>query len=46
MPGSMTYKLESGLLGEVSITSDMQMTPLGRNQRGTKGLLEQSEKGE
>ena len=27
MPGWMKHKLESGLLGEVSITSDMQMTP-------------------
>ena len=28
MPGWMKHKLESRLLGEVSITSDMQMTPL------------------
>jgi len=27
MPGLMKYKLESNLLGEISITSDMQMTP-------------------
>ena len=27
MPGWMTHKLESGLPGEISITSDMQMTP-------------------
>ena len=27
MPDWMKHKLESGLLGEVSITSDMQMTP-------------------
>ena len=27
MPGWMKYKLESRLWGEVSITSDMQMTP-------------------
>ena len=27
MPGWMKYKLESRLLGEISITSDMQMTP-------------------
>ena len=27
MPGWITHKLESGLLGEISITSDMQMTP-------------------
>ena len=28
MPGWLKYKLESRLLGEISITSDMQMTPL------------------
>ena len=27
MPGCMKYKLESRLLGEISITSDMQMMP-------------------
>ena len=27
MPGRMNHKLESRLLGEISITSDMQMTP-------------------
>ena len=27
MPGWMTHKLESRLQGEISITSDMQMTP-------------------
>ena len=27
MLGWMKYKLESRLLGEISITSDMQMTP-------------------
>ena len=27
MPGSMKHKLESRLLGEITITSDMQMTP-------------------
>ena len=27
MWGWMNHKLESGLLGEISITSDMQMTP-------------------
>ena len=27
MPGWRKHKLESGLLGELSITSDMQMTP-------------------
>ena len=28
MPGWMMHKLQSTLLGEISITSDMQMTPL------------------
>ena len=28
MPGWMKHKLESGLSGEISITSDMQTTPL------------------
>ena len=28
MPGWMKHKLESRLLGEISITSDMQITPL------------------
>ena len=28
MPGWMKHKLESRLLGEISITSDMQMIPL------------------
>ena len=27
MPGWINHKLESRLLGEISITSDMQMTP-------------------
>ena len=31
MPSWMKYKLESRLLGEISITSDMQMKPPGRN---------------
>ena len=46
MPDSMTHKLESGFLGEISITSDVQMTPPGRNQKGTKGPLEESKRGE
>ena len=47
MPGWMKHKLESRLLGEISITSDMQMTPpYGRKQRGTKEPLDQSERGE
>ena len=28
MPGWIKHKLESRLMGEISITSDMQMTPL------------------
>ena len=28
MPGWMKHKLESRLLGEISVTSDTQMTPL------------------
>ena len=40
------HKLESRLLGEISINSDMQMTPpYGRKQR-TKGPLDESERGE
>ena len=36
MPGWMKHKLESRLPGEMTITSDMQMTPpSGRKQRGT-----------
>ena len=39
----MKHKLESRLLGEISITSDMQMTPpYGRKQR-TKEPLDESE---
>ena len=44
MPDLMRHKLESRLLGEISITSDKQMTtPLCRKQRGTK---DESERGE
>ena len=40
-------KLESRLPGEISITSDMQMTPpYDRKQRGTKEPLDKSERGE
>ena len=42
----MKHKLESRLLGEISITSDMQMIPpYGRKQR-TKEPLDESERGE
>ena len=49
MPGWMKHKLESRLLGEISITSDMQMTPpYGRKKEELKSLLmkvkEESEK--
>ena len=51
MPGWMKHKLESRLRGEISITSDMQMTTesvssYGRKQRRTKELLDESERGE
>ena len=47
MLGWMKHKLESRLLGEISITSDMQMTPpLYRKQRGTEEPLDESERGE
>ena len=42
----MKHKLESRLPGEISITSDTQMTPpLGRKRR-TKEPLVESERGE
>ena len=51
MPGWMKHKLESRLLGEISITSDMQMTPplwYHRYEEELKNLLmkvkEESEK--
>ena len=49
MPGWMWHKLESRLLGEISITSDMQMTlPLMAESKELKSLLmqvkEESEK--
>ena len=47
MPGWMKHKLESRLPGEISITSDTQMTPpLRQKGRGTKEPLEESERGE
>ena len=43
----LKHKLESRLLGEISITSDMQMTPLlWQKQRGTKEPLYEGERGE
>ena len=46
--GWKKHKLESRLLGEISITADMQMTPpYGRKWRGTKKPLEEeSDRGE
>ena len=37
MPGWMKHKLESGLLGEISITSDMQM--MAESEEELKRLL-------
>ena len=46
MPGWMKQKLEFRLLGEISITSDMQMIPpYGRKWR-IKEPLDESERGE
>ena len=46
MPGWMKHKLESRLLGEISITSDIQVTPpLWQKARGTEELLDESERG-
>ena len=41
MPGWMTHKLESRLPGEISITSDMQMTPhlMAESEEELKSLL-------
>ena len=48
MMGCMKHKLESRLLGEISITSGMQMTPLMAESEELKSLLmkvkEESEK--
>ena len=42
------HKLESRLLGEISITSDVQMTPplWQKVKRGAKKPLDESERGE
>ena len=45
--GRMKHKLESRFLEEISITSDMQMTPpLWQKERRTKELLDEGERGE
>ena len=47
MLGWMKHKLESRLLGEISITSGMQMTPpLWQKVKKTKEPLYESERGE
>ena len=47
MLGWINHKLESRLLGEISLSSDMQMTPLyGRKRRGTKEPLNEGKRGE
>ena len=48
MPGWMKHKLESRLLGEISITSNTQNTTLmaERKQRGTKERIDEGERGE
>ena len=46
MLGWMKYKLESGLLGETSITSDMQMTPSLWQKAKELKSLDENERGE
>jgi len=52
MPDWMKHKLESRLLGEISITSDMQILPpfwkkkKKKKPRGTKEPLDERERGE
>ena len=47
MLGWMKHKLESRFPGEISIASDVNMTPFNdRKQRGTKEPLDESERGE
>ena len=47
MLGWLKCKVESRLLGEISITSEMQMTPpLWKKGRGTEESLDESERGE
>ena len=44
----MKHKLESRFLGEISITSDMQITPsfMAENEKRAKKDLDDSERGE
>ena len=46
MLGWMKHKLESRLQGEISITSDMLMTPPLWQRRRTKEPLDEAERGE
>ena len=46
MLGWMKHKLESRLLGEISITSDMQVTPPSWRKQRTKEPLDESERAE
>ena len=46
MPGWMKHKLESRLLGEISVTSDMQITPSCGRKPKTKEPLDESKRGE
>ena len=49
MPGYMKQKLESRLLGEIPITSDMEMIPpflMAENEKELKERLDESERGE
>ena len=47
MPGWGNHKLESSFLGEISITSDMQMTSLlWQKARGIKESLDETEREE
>ena len=47
MLGWVKHKLESRLPGEISITSDVQMTnTYGRKLRGTKEPLDENERGQ
>ena len=47
MQGWTKHKLESRLLGEISVTSDTQMTPpLWQEERRTEEPLDESERGQ
>ena len=47
MPGLMTHKLESRLLGEASTITDIQMkTPLWQKVKRTKEPLDEGKRGE